>query len=49
MTKSKLIEALKEVPDDMQVIASSASNNDIYEVLSVMNLEDGVVYLELGK
>jgi hypothetical protein len=49
MTKDELFNALRNIPDDMSVIASSESLYDIYEILSVKNLDDGVVYLELGK
>jgi hypothetical protein len=49
MKKHELIEALKDIPDDIEVIASSELHNDIYEILSVKNMNDGVVYLEIGE
>jgi hypothetical protein len=49
MKKHELIESLKDIPDDIEVIASSESHNDIYEILSVKNMNDGVVYLEIGE
>ena len=49
MTKKELIESLKWVSDDMSIIVSSKSHNDIFEMLSVKDFGDGVVYLEVSE
>jgi len=49
MTKKELIESLKWVSDDMSIIVSSKSHNDIFEILSVKDFGDGVVYLEVSE
>lgn len=48
MTKKELIESLKGIPDDMEILASSKEYNDIFEILCVKDLDDGVAYLEIG-
>lgn len=47
MTKAELITAMKDFPDNMKVIGSSVAHNDTFEIKQVINLDDGVIYLEL--
>lgn len=46
MTKAELIEAMKDFPDDMEVLASSGKHFDIYEIVSAFD-DGGVILLRI--